>query len=55
MSIALKVALGILCFVIGAACVIEAIYTVPFVSASDAAIPATVGAFFPAAAPSALA
>lgn len=39
----LIIALGIICFAIGAACLIGAICIVPFVSWSDAAIPATFG------------
>jgi hypothetical protein len=41
----LKIAFGIVCFAIGAACLIGAICIVPFISWSDAAIPATFGAF----------
>jgi hypothetical protein len=42
---ALKVGLGVVCFGVGAACLIGAISISFFVSASDAAIPATFGAF----------
>jgi hypothetical protein len=42
---ALKIGLGVVCFAVGAACLIGAICIVPFISASDAAIPATFGAF----------
>ena len=45
MGFALKVAFGIGCFVVGAACVIGVVCTVPFILASDAAIPATFGTF----------
>ena len=45
MGSGLKIALGIVCFAIGAASLIGAICIVPFVSWSDAAIPATFGAF----------
>jgi hypothetical protein len=41
----LKIALGIVCFAIGAACLIGAISIMPFIAWSDAAIPATFGAF----------
>ena len=40
----LKIGLGVVCFAIGAACVIGAICTLPFISASDAHIPAMFGA-----------
>ena len=39
---ALKIALGVVCFGIGAACLIGAICILPFISASDAAIPRNV-------------
>jgi hypothetical protein len=42
----LRVAFGIGCFVVGAACVICVVCTVPFILASDAAIPATFGGLF---------
>jgi len=45
MGFALKVAFGIGCFVVGAACVTGVVCTVPFIPASDAAIPATFGTF----------
>ena len=41
---ALKIGLGVVCFAIGAACLIGAICILFFISASDAAIPATFGA-----------
>jgi hypothetical protein len=41
----IKIGLGVVCFGIGAACLIGAICVIPFVSATDAAIPGTVGAF----------
>jgi len=41
----LKIALGVVCFGIGAACLIGAICILPFISASDAAIPGMFGAF----------
>jgi hypothetical protein len=41
----LKIAFAIVCFAIGAACVIGAISLSFFVSGSDAAIPALFGAF----------
>jgi len=40
----LKIGFAVACFGIGAATLIGAICTVPFVSASEAAIPATFGA-----------
>jgi hypothetical protein len=40
----LKIALVVVCFGIGAACLIGAVSVSIFVSASDAAIPATFGA-----------
>jgi hypothetical protein len=43
-GLALKIGLGVVCFAIGAACLIGAISIVFFISASDAAIPATFGA-----------
>jgi len=42
---ALKIALGLVCFGIGAAGVIVTICMVPFISASDAAVPAMFGVF----------
>jgi hypothetical protein len=42
---ALKIALGIVCFGTGAACLIVAICMAFFVSASDATIPGMFGAF----------
>jgi hypothetical protein len=44
MNPSLKIALGIVCAVIGAACLIGAICMVPFISASEAIIPAMFGA-----------
>jgi hypothetical protein len=44
---ALKIALGLVCFGIGAAGVIVTICMVPFISASDAAVPAMFGVFGP--------
>jgi hypothetical protein len=41
---ALKIGLGVVCFAIGAACLIAAISISFFVSASDAAIPGAFGA-----------
>ena len=41
----LKIAFGVVCFGIGAACLIVAICMLPFISASDAAIPGTFGSF----------
>ena len=41
----LKTGLGVVCFGIGAACLIGAVCILPFISASDAAIPALFGAF----------
>ena len=41
---ALKIGLGVVCFAIGAACLIAAISVSFFVSASDTAIPGTFGA-----------
>ena len=41
----LKIGLGVVCFGIGAACLIGAISVLPFISASDAAIPGLLGAF----------
>jgi hypothetical protein len=41
----LKIALGVVCFVIGAACLIRAICILPFISASGAAVPGMFGAF----------
>jgi len=41
----LKIGLGIVGFAIGAACLIGAICVLPFISMSDAAIPAMFGAF----------
>ena len=43
-GLVLKIALGVLCFGIGAASLIGAISILPFISASDAAIPAMFGA-----------
>jgi hypothetical protein len=40
----LKIALGLVCFAIGAACLIGALCVLLFISMSDAAIPATFGA-----------
>jgi hypothetical protein len=40
----LKIALGLVCFAIGAAGLIGALCVLPFISWSDAAIPATFGA-----------
>ena len=42
---ALKIGLGVVCFAIGAACLIGAICILPFISVSDAAVPGTFGAF----------
>ena len=42
---ALKIALGLVCFGIGAVGVIVTICMVPFISASDAAVPAMFGVF----------
>lgn len=42
---ALKIGLGVVCFAIGAACLIGAICILLFISASDAAIPTMFGAF----------
>ena len=42
---ALKIGLGVVCFAIGAACLIGAICMLPFISMSDAAVPGTFGAF----------
>jgi len=44
-SFALKIALGIVCFAIGVACVIGAVCVIPFISAADVAMPITFGAF----------
>jgi hypothetical protein len=44
-GLGLKIALGVVCFGLGAACLIGAICIVPFISASDAHIPAMFGAF----------
>jgi hypothetical protein len=44
-GLVLKIALGVVCFGIGAACLIAAICIVPFISASDAAIPGMFGTF----------
>jgi len=41
----LKIVLGVVCFGIGAACLIGAICILPFIPAFDAAIPGTFGAF----------
>jgi hypothetical protein len=45
MRVALKVALGVVCFGIGAACLIVATCTVFYISPSDAAIPGMFGVF----------
>jgi len=45
MGSVLKIGLGVVCFGIGAACLIGAICFLPFISASDAAIPGMFGAF----------
>ena len=44
-GLALKIALALVCFGIGAACLIGAIAMLPFISASGAAIPGMFGAF----------
>lgn len=44
-GLALKIGLGVVCFAIGAACLIGAICILPFISVSDAAVPGTFGAF----------
>ncbi|HXE05829.1 MAG TPA: hypothetical protein VN579_07575 [Bryobacteraceae bacterium] len=44
MGLVLKIGFGIVCFAIGAACLIGALCTLPFISASDAAIPGMLGA-----------
>jgi hypothetical protein len=44
-GLVLKIGLGVICFGIGAACLIGAICILPFISASDAAIPGMFGAF----------
>lgn len=44
-GLALKTGLGVVCFALGAACLIAAICIVVFISASDAVIPGTFGAF----------
>jgi hypothetical protein len=41
----LKIALGLVCFAIGAASLIGALCVLPFISMSDAAVPATFAAF----------
>jgi len=44
-ALVLKIAFGIVCFGIGAACLIVAICMLPFVSVPEATIPGTFGAF----------
>jgi len=44
-GLVLKIAFGVVCFGIGAACLIVAICMLPFVSAAEAAIPGAFGAF----------
>jgi hypothetical protein len=43
-GLVLKIGLGVACFAVGAACSIGALCVLPFISASDAAIPAMFGA-----------
>jgi hypothetical protein len=44
-GLALKIGLGVVCFALGAACLIAAISIVVFISASDAVIPGTFAGF----------
>jgi tellurite resistance protein TehA-like permease len=44
-GLALKTGLGVVCFALGAACLIAAICIVVFISASDAAVPGMFAAF----------
>jgi hypothetical protein len=44
-GLALKTGLGVVCFALGAACLIAAISILPFISVSDAAVPGMFGAF----------
>ena len=44
-GLVLKIAFGVVCFGIGAACLIGVICMLPFTSASGAAIPGMFGAF----------
>lgn len=45
LGLALKIGLGVVCFVLGAASLIAAICILPFISVSDAAVPGMFGAF----------
>ena len=44
-GLALKTGLGVVCFALGAACLIAAISILPSISVSDAAVPGMFGAF----------
>jgi len=44
-GLVLKIALGVVCFGIGAACLIVTVCMLPFISASDAAAPGMFGVF----------